>query len=384
MKLDYLYGSRGEDFRFYQLPALLLEAEKYKSLSAQAKILYSVLLSKVSLSRKNGWIEGDTDRIYIICHQEEMMRLLGCSRPTAGKALHELDAIGLLEKKRRGLGRPDIIYVKDFSSVICAEDEALDNGNAPAESNSSMPGAILERKETADTGKASGARNMDEFVPEREGTDIQDPEAFTSRCKNSLHPDVKDFYIKKSNNFTSRSKDSLHQDVKDFDTRYIDISYINNNYTNGDISYPSIYHGTMAEDIPGNIMPAGPDGAAGRGDYHAVREAVRSRIDYPALIHDRQMDKALIDCLVELIAGVLLSGKESVRISGEYIPLAMVQERFMRLSMGHIQYVLLCMKETSTAVRDIHAYLLTALYQAPETMAFYYQQRVNHDLQDTS
>lgn len=58
MKLDYLYGSRGEDFRFYQLPALLLEAEKYKSLSAQAKILYSVLLSKVSLSRKNGWIEG--------------------------------------------------------------------------------------------------------------------------------------------------------------------------------------------------------------------------------------------------------------------------------------------------------------------------------------
>ena len=119
MKLDYLYGSRGEDFRFYQLPALLLEAEEYKSLSAQAKILYSVLLSKVSLSRKNGWIEGDTDRIYIICHQEEMMRLLGCSRPTAGKALHELDAIGLLEKKRRGLGRPDIIYVKDFSSVIC-------------------------------------------------------------------------------------------------------------------------------------------------------------------------------------------------------------------------------------------------------------------------
>lgn len=140
----------------------------------------------------------------------------------------------------------------------------------------------------------------------------------------------------------------------------------------------------MAEDIPGNIMPADPDGAAGRGDYHAVREAVKSRIDYPALIHDRQMDKALIDCLVELIAGVLLSGKESVRISGEYIPLSMVQERFMRLSMGHIQYVLLCMKETLTAVRDIHAYLLTALYQAPETMAFYYQQRVNHDLQDTS
>lgn len=417
MKLDYLYGSRGEDFRFYQLPALILEAGEYKSLSAQAKILYSVLLSKVSLSRKNGWIEEATDRIYIICHQEEMMKLLGCSRPTAGKALHELEAIGLLEKKRRGLGRPDIIYVKDFSSIIGAEDKKMENGNAPADTGKAGNISFRCKKSLHQEEKESGIQNMDNSVPEgkepvhqegqcgsirnpeepapgnkgfshqeREETDNKksNPSASTSRSKESLHPDVKDFYIKKSNIFTSRSKDSLHLDVKDFDTRYIDYSYIYKNYIDRNISYPSIYHGIMPGNMPEDIVTAETDTDYGIGELCAVREMVRSRIDYPVLIHDRQMDKALIDSLVELITGVLLSEKGSVRISGEYIPLSRVKERFRKITMSHIQYVLLCMKETSTAIGNIHAYLLTALYQAPETMAFYYQQRINHDLPDTS
>lgn len=380
MKLDYLYGSRGEDFRFYQLPALLLEAEEYKGLSAQAKILYSILLSKVSLSRKNGWIEEDTDRIYIICHQEEMMRLLGCSRPTAGKALHELNDIGLLEKKRRGLGRPDIIYVKDFSSVSCSEDKVLENENVPEESNF-MPEEHLNGKEMEDTRKPgkSASENKGLLLQKRDESDTQKSNPFTSRCKKSLHQEVKDFYIRKSNNFTSRSQESLHLDVKDFDTSYIDNSYINR-----DISYQSIYPAIIPEDLPEDLVTAETDRDSDKGDFYAVREMVRSQIDYPVLIHDQQMDKLLIDSLVELIAEVLLSEKESARIAGEYIPLFRVKERFRRLSMAHIQYVLLCMRNTSTAVGNIYAYLLTALYQAPETMAFYYQQRVNHDLLDTS
>lgn len=367
MKLDYLYGSRGEDFRFYQLPALLLEAEEYKGLSAQAKILYSVLLSKVALSRKNGWIEEDTDRIYIICQQGEMMKLLGCSKPTVIKALRELTDIGLMEKKRRGQGRPDIICVKDFTSrPLLGSDTAREEMTV-----------IYNLDDLVSEGEEASSSKVNDACDHK-------PNSFISRSKDSLPQEVKNVYFKKLNSFTSRSKEPLPQEVKDFDPRYIDMNYINNNYTDRDISYPSIYHNSMPEDIPGNIVAAEADGDSGKRDFHAVRETVRSRIDYPALIHDRQIDKDLIDSLVELIAGVLLSGKESVKIAGEYIPLFRVQERFRQLSMQHIQYVLFCMKETSTAIRDIHAYLLTALYQAPETIAFYYQQRVNNDLLDTS
>ena len=65
MRLDYFYNTEGEHFRFYQIPALLLEEEEYRGISDTAKILYGVLLSRLALSRKNSWIEKDTGRLYI-------------------------------------------------------------------------------------------------------------------------------------------------------------------------------------------------------------------------------------------------------------------------------------------------------------------------------
>ncbi len=116
MAFDYFYGAEREHFRYYQMPAVMLEDEHYQQLSANAKLLYAVLLNLVSLSQANDWIESGTNRIYIVCPQKEIAYRLGCSLRSAGKTVKELEEFGLLERKKQGQGRPELLFVKNFAS----------------------------------------------------------------------------------------------------------------------------------------------------------------------------------------------------------------------------------------------------------------------------
>jgi len=108
---------QSEQYVFLMLPIALMKDKVFSTLSDSAKILYSLLLNRLSLSRKNNWVDEDGD-VFIIYSVSEIEQDLGCSHPTAIKLLKELDVktgIGLIERKRRGLGMPDIIYVKNFA-----------------------------------------------------------------------------------------------------------------------------------------------------------------------------------------------------------------------------------------------------------------------------
>ena len=134
LKFDYYYGVEAEQFSFYRVPRLLIKDERFKGLSSDAKLLYGLMLDRMSLSMKNGWLD-DENRAYIIYSVENIMEDLGCSKPTCIKVIRELDTdngIGLIEKKRRGLGKPDIIFVKNFASVPGKESggEAVKIGRA--------------------------------------------------------------------------------------------------------------------------------------------------------------------------------------------------------------------------------------------------------------
>lgn len=120
MNFDYFYNRQAERFSFYMLPKILISDEHFKSLSSDAKIFYACLLERTSYSYKNNWID-DENRVYIIFTIEEIMETLGVSNKTASKISSELENIGLIEKKRQGLGKPNIIYVKDFMSVFDIE-----------------------------------------------------------------------------------------------------------------------------------------------------------------------------------------------------------------------------------------------------------------------
>lgn len=116
LSLDYYHGAESEQFSFIKVPKALFNAP-YISLSINARLLYSILLDRMSLSRRNNWID-ENNRVYIIYATASLADCLKLSLNTISKLLHELDDAGLIERKRRGLGRPDLIYPKNFISGI--------------------------------------------------------------------------------------------------------------------------------------------------------------------------------------------------------------------------------------------------------------------------
>lgn len=116
IKFDYFRGMEAEQYTFYRIPKVLFTAECFRSLSCEAKVLYGLLLDRMGLSIKNRWFDEE-DRVYIIFTVEELAELLNCGTQKVVRLLKELDVksgIGLIEKKRLGLGKPNVIYVKNF------------------------------------------------------------------------------------------------------------------------------------------------------------------------------------------------------------------------------------------------------------------------------
>lgn len=119
VELDYFYGVQAEQFTFYRIPKILVTDSRFKGVSSDAKILYGVLLDRMSLSMKSGWLDKQ-NRVFIIFTIKEICEKLGCSKDKAMNMISELDTskgIGLIEKVKRGLGLPDIIYVKNFATL---------------------------------------------------------------------------------------------------------------------------------------------------------------------------------------------------------------------------------------------------------------------------
>lgn len=112
---NYFSGDQSLQFAFYRIPKLLFTDKRFFGLSTDAKLLYGLLLDRMSLSVKNGWADAD-GRVYIIFTLAEIQKSLGCVEKSAVKYMKELEKIGLIEKKRQGQGKPTLIYVKNFVS----------------------------------------------------------------------------------------------------------------------------------------------------------------------------------------------------------------------------------------------------------------------------
>ena len=120
MTLDYFYGQAGELFSFFRIPKALFQEQRFQDLSTDAKTLYGILLDRMSLSVKSGWLD-EQNRVFIIFTIEDVKRALCCADNKATKLLRELEKFGLIERKRRGLGKPSLVYVKNFSAESSKE-----------------------------------------------------------------------------------------------------------------------------------------------------------------------------------------------------------------------------------------------------------------------
>ena len=113
MGFDYFYGQQSQQFAFYRIPRVLFTDNRFRKISTDGKVLYGLLLDRVFLSQENGWVDEE-GRVYIIFTLDAIRKAMDCSEKSAIKYLTELEEFGLIERIRQGLGKPSLIYVKNF------------------------------------------------------------------------------------------------------------------------------------------------------------------------------------------------------------------------------------------------------------------------------
>ncbi len=290
--LDYFYGPQADLFSFYRLPKALFVDPRFRGISSESKILYGLLLDRMGLSAKNGWTD-DTGRVYIIFTTEEIMEALYYADNKATKLMKELEGIGLIERKRRGLGKPSLIYVKNFIS------------------ESSEP--RIQSRENNDSRAVKTAT----------------PEPLKSRG------------IKNNQNYT---------DLSDTDS-----------FFSGETA------GTESE---------------GKDDRALYQDYFSQQLGLASLMATHPDDEDMLREMLELLVDTVCSKRRFIRIAGDDKPAEVVKAQLMKLNGDHLRFVLMCLKENTTQVRNIRQYLLATLYNAPMTMHSSYAARVQHGLKD--
>lgn len=398
LKFEYYYGMEADQYSFYRVPKMLFTETCFQSLSCEAKILYGLMLDRMGLSVKNQWFD-EKNRVYIIFTVEEIMELLGCGRQKAVKSIAELDGekgIGLIEKKRMGQGKPNIIYVKNFVMEDC--DAGIGDGTVQEDfqkyenqTSGSMKNELPEVSKSAcqkDRGRISGneeagdreisAEKQHKYQAISEKTvtkryDTQEKKA--QGYKNDFAAVIEDrtqeepyANFQKYENQTSRSMKNGLPEVRKSNGN--DTEDNNTDKDRSIISYQSLKRGR------GN-----PAGKKKMDEMEAYRAKIRENIEYDSFTGRSPLEREEVDELVELMVEIMILPDESVvRIAGVNKAAEIVKNRFMKLRFSHVDYILSCLHKNTTKVGNIRAYLLTTLYNATMTINHYYQAEVNHDL----
>lgn len=311
-EFDYYYGVEAEQFTFVRVPKVLFtDKEHFGGLSNEAKLLYGLLLERMSLSRKNNWIDKH-NRVYIIfLPVEEIEESLDVGHEKALNLLKELDdqsGIGLVKKKCRGLGLPSILYVKNFI--------------------------------------VKGEQNTDR-VP-------------TSRSTENEFQEFGKTDFKKSENQTSENPKNRLLEVRKSDSNNIDIN-------NTDMSYT--YDQSIDRSQAGiqNFSP-GADGLIDAIERSTVEEKVKKQIDYDCLISHPdssvvQMAEEIKDLMVDVLCGERSVVSEGKRVSEETAKAA-----YRKITFDHVQYVMKSLVSYPDKISRIDRFLTVSLFNSVYTL----------------
>ena len=147
IKFSYFYGQEADVLSFYRIPKLLFTSEHFGILTVESKVLYGLMLDRMSLSIKNKWFDEEK-RAYIYFSVEDTMEMLGCKKNKAMDMIKALEEIGLIERKRQGQGKPAIIYVKSFAEEDSETDQKLEKSTSePVKKESEVGNLNLLRLE---------------------------------------------------------------------------------------------------------------------------------------------------------------------------------------------------------------------------------------------
>jgi hypothetical protein len=338
---DYFYGQEAESFSFYRIPKVLFTDERFAGLTSEAKVLYGLMLDRMSLSIRNGWLDDD-GKVFIIFRIDDICELIGCASQKAVKLVHELDdvkGICLIEKHRGGLGDANVFYIKNFMMPLEISDEKSLGSEKEAEN-----GVDSQNCENHKTGIVKI-------------TNQQFRKSQNRNCENQNSGIVKttnqEFRKSQSNNTDNNQTERS-------DTESI--------YPSGGESVPY--------EVPAPEMIDVMEGCRG---------FVRKNIEYDCYLGESRSELEAVDELVELIAEVLaMPDTGTIRINGNDMPAVLVKKQYYKLRHDHIDYVRWTMKHNTTKVANIRAYLLTALYNSIITIGHYYESEANYDMSGRS
>lgn len=386
IRFDYFRGMEADQYTFFRIPKILFTAECFSSISCEAKVLYGLLLDRMSLSIKNRWLDKE-GRVYIIFKVEEIMELMCCKSQKATKLMKELDAktgIGLIEKKRLGLGRPNVIYVKNFmvkesSNVQETQDQSAFSGEQEENENQNSrivnitnPEFPESKNQNFENQKSGISENENQENPGSKNHNFEDQRSGISGIKSPNLPESQfkndDFH----NSGILKIKNQEFPKSKSNDTDINDTEINENENSETESIYP---------DHILSHLPVPSERSDGMEAMDACRKMIRDSVSYECFQDGKYHRLEEVDELVELIVEVMMMPDNRVlRIAGGEKPAAIVKNRFMQLRKMHIEYILTCLEINTSKVGNIKSYLLTVLYNAPVTISNYYTAEVNHDL----
>lgn len=385
LKFDYYYGVQSEQFSFYRIPRLLIKDQHFKGLSSDAKLLYGLILDRMALSMKNHWLDNE-NRAYIIYSISNVMEDINCSKPTCVKIMKELDSFGLIERKRKGLGKPDIIYVKNFAVLEDSQEQDEESSDAADTFEENKP--VMSNENITSEGKQDELPEVKDFNFNNEAYGlemVETGEIFKEKeqispnvgvnsgiSKKSELPEVKDFNFWNEKTLTSGGKESLPLEVKNLAP-----NYNNNNYNNQSYNY---INQSYQSNLSSQADQACKDEIDTIGNTDAYIQQIKKNLDYDFYMTNdvAYMDKDLLKELFVIICDVVCTKSETIKISGYVYSCDYVRSKFLRLTSNHVMYVMDCIKNTTTKIANIKAYLLVALFNAPSTIDHYYQQEIRH------
>ena len=338
---EYFYGQQAESYTFYRIPKVMFTEDRFKGLSCEAKVLYGLMLDRMSLSTKNGWLDEE-GKVYIVFPLSDIRELIQCSKQTAVNLVHELDTeqgIGLIEKSRPGLGKANVFYVKNFMAPIGIE------------RNNDMENTSNNTEEPRKPDSTKKSKN------------------WTSGGQEIRPQEVQKLDHQKSKNWTSGGPENRLQEVQKLDPNKTEYNKTEKSETqsinpSGDTAIPGVF-----------VPPTETDVIDG------IRNYVRERVDYQSFQGEDEDAREEVDELVEMIVDVLRMPDTAVlRINGNEMPAVLVKEHYYKIRRDHIDYVRWTMRNNYRKVNNIRAYMLTALYNSVLTIGHYYQAEANYDV----
>lgn len=337
---------------FYQMPKFLFRKEL--EINSDAKVVYSLLKNRHNIStiKKRTNRQGD---IVVIYPREKMAELLNVSVPTIRKAFQRLNLLGLIEEEKQGPNKPNLIYLTKVENLIDMSQEWDSEEEFYPKFDKIVKIAKIAKESIKDDSSEEYSheepvtpslleKEISTFVEE---SNIINFETEKNKITSQMEEKNLSLQEEESNNFsyqtTNGQKDSFGLDRKNLSGNKI-LKDLNNISLN-------------------NLSNQSND----------LMDTIKNQIEFEAVF--KPYNKKELNLIVEVMTETL-SSKKGFVVSKTFRPHADIRDKLIELNQFHIEYVIECLQECRTEIRNIKSYILTALYNAPLTMDFYYDNKI--------